>query len=201
METDEKTTVSSVLRQWNDVVIAEYMPLLRFVCRRVKNRTDAEDITQTVMLKGMQKWPDFVPRPGASPGAWLRTIARNAVNDFFRDKRTKSPFVPMNAECDGVQDFCVPSPEEVIQEEQRFRRLNRLLDALPPRVISFMCVWAQQSYGDGMGCRIAAAEAAKSLGLSVSDYENEKKRVRTKVMATLRELNTGTATETPPARS
>lgn len=60
--------------------------VLRHVWYQVPDRTDAEDITQDVFVKAWKsihryRWT------GAPFAAWLFTIARNAVNDYYRSKK------------------------------------------------------------------------------------------------------------------
>jgi len=60
-----------------------FTPIFRYIYLRVKNRTEAEDLTQTVFLKAFQSLPGF--REHGRPFlAYLFTIARNAVIDFWR---------------------------------------------------------------------------------------------------------------------
>lgn len=60
-----------------------FTPIFRYIYLRVKNRTEAEDLAQTVFLKAFQSLPGFREQ-GRPFLAYLFTIARNAVIDFWR---------------------------------------------------------------------------------------------------------------------
>lgn len=60
-----------------------FVPVFRYIYLRVKNKTEAEDLAQTVFLKAYQSLPVFREQ-GRPFLAYLFTIARNAVIDFWR---------------------------------------------------------------------------------------------------------------------
>lgn len=61
----------------------------RFVAHRVPNFADAEDIAQETMLVACAKLSTF---RGGDFQAWLLTIARHRITDYYRAQR-RSPFV------------------------------------------------------------------------------------------------------------
>lgn len=64
-------------------------PRLRnFVRRRVSDAADAEDILQDVLAELVESYR--LPRPVEQVGAWLLTVARNRITDFFRKKRPET---------------------------------------------------------------------------------------------------------------
>jgi RNA polymerase sigma-70 factor (ECF subfamily) len=73
-------------------------PIYRFVYFRVKNRDDAEDLTQTIFFKAWNALPNYkqkkapfsfypVGSQGDSFGAWLYAIARNTITDYWKKKK------------------------------------------------------------------------------------------------------------------
>lgn len=56
-----------------------------FIFSKVKHREDTEDILQEVFLKSMDNMNHF--EPDTNLNAWLYTVTRNAVNDYFRKKK------------------------------------------------------------------------------------------------------------------
>ena len=58
-------------------------PVYRYILLRVRHKETAEDLTQTVFLKAFNSLSKF-REIGKSPLAWLFTIARNTIIDFFR---------------------------------------------------------------------------------------------------------------------
>lgn len=57
-------------------------PVYKYFYFRLGNQRDAEDLTSQTFLQAYQALPRF--RPGASFGAWIFTIARNLLRDFYR---------------------------------------------------------------------------------------------------------------------
>ena len=61
-----------------------YRPLYYFVKKRVNNAQDAEDLTQEIFLKFSRSWDDKVH---TNIKAWLYTIARNSITDYYRTRK------------------------------------------------------------------------------------------------------------------
>jgi RNA polymerase sigma-70 factor (ECF subfamily) len=62
----------------------------RFVMFRIGNAHDAEDLMQLVFLKMIEALPRYESR-GLPFGAWVFRIARNAVIDHIRTRRSHDP--------------------------------------------------------------------------------------------------------------
>lgn len=65
-------------------------PVYRFVLLRVGNAHDAEDLMQRVFMKMIEALPRYQSR-GTPFGAWVFRIARNAVIDHARTRRSHDP--------------------------------------------------------------------------------------------------------------
>ncbi len=68
---------------FEEVYALYYTPLFRYILIRVKNKTEAEDMTQTVFLKiwnAIATWNTN----HTSPLSFFFTVARNTLIDFFR---------------------------------------------------------------------------------------------------------------------
>lgn len=63
-----------------------FTPVFRYVYIRVRNKEEANDLAQTVFLKVFTALPNFKEQ-NKSPLAYLFTVARNAVIDFWRTKK------------------------------------------------------------------------------------------------------------------
>lgn len=61
--------------------------LLRLVRRRLANESDAEDITQDVMLRLAER-PDAAPED--TPMVWLQRVVANASIDYFRRREREA---------------------------------------------------------------------------------------------------------------
>ena len=67
----------------------EYLPrIYRYIALRVRNQTEAEDLTEQVFLRALESSPSFKWR-GAPISSWLFRIARNQVIDYWRTDKSK----------------------------------------------------------------------------------------------------------------
>lgn len=84
-----------------------YEYILQYVRRRVKEKAIAEDITSEVFIKAWRKITDhYVPEPGKNIQAWLATIARNTVIDYYRHRPDR-----LEVQYEDVPDLsAVPMP-------------------------------------------------------------------------------------------
>ena len=57
----------------------------RYIHARVGNREDAEDLTAQVFFEALERWPSY--REQGKVAAWLFTIARRRVADYYRQAR------------------------------------------------------------------------------------------------------------------
>jgi RNA polymerase sigma-70 factor (ECF subfamily) len=61
-------------------------PIFRFVYFRVKDYSDAEDLTQTVFLKAWNALPNYKQKKNPF-SSWLYAIARNTIIDYWKKKK------------------------------------------------------------------------------------------------------------------
>ena len=96
-------------------------PLYRYMLRRLTNVHDAEDLTSQVFMQALAGLAAGQYQKGGCFAAWLFTIARRRLVDFYR----QNPSAPLNDP---------PSPEPglmaVIEKGQDMQRLACLLDQL-----------------------------------------------------------------------
>jgi RNA polymerase sigma factor (sigma-70 family) len=72
--------------------VDRFGPLIHAWCRRWKlQEADAQDVTQTVLLKLARTLPDFVYDPTRSFRSWLRTITQRTWSDFIESQRRGVP--------------------------------------------------------------------------------------------------------------
>src|SRR5688572_17958102 len=102
-----------------------YEPVARFISRRVAG-ADAEDLTSKVFFRLLEQLSAFDPSR-AKVMTWVLAIARNAVIDFYRARRTAVP-VDELAEvlADGAQ-----GPLEALVRGEAERAAAEALARLP----------------------------------------------------------------------
>ena len=71
---------------WGEFTERYGRKILGWCCRWGLQDADAQDVTQTVLLKLVEKMQTFVYDPSRSFRAWLRTVARNAWNDYWEGR-------------------------------------------------------------------------------------------------------------------
>ena len=98
-------------RRIGEVIQREGRKLLRFIRRRVKDQTDAEDILQEVFYELTEAYR--MMKPVEQAGAWLYRVARNRIIDRFRKKQPEFfGEVPEGAD-EGMRfEDLLPSPDD-----------------------------------------------------------------------------------------
>src|ERR1700722_12006351 len=75
----------------------------RFVFfRSGQNRALAEDLTGEIFLKALEHFDSY--NPALSKTAWIRTIARNHLINFWRDRKQTIPLEAEEPEADANAD-------------------------------------------------------------------------------------------------
>jgi len=97
-------------KQIQQTVSGERQRLLGFIRQRVPSLSDAEDVLQEVFYELVEMYR--LTKPIDQTVAWMFTVARNKINDFYRQKKT-----------DALEEIVTVSKEE---EEQL-----SLFDLLP----------------------------------------------------------------------
>jgi len=73
---------------FEEVYSTYYTPLYRYILSRVKNKQEAEDLTQTVFLKIWKALPSWNTNH-TSPLSFFFTVAHNSMIDHFRKNSSK----------------------------------------------------------------------------------------------------------------
>lgn len=74
-------------KAWGEFVDQYGRRIFRWCLRWGLNESDAEDVTQDVLLKLARAMPQFNYDAAKSYRAWLKTITRNAWSDFISTRR------------------------------------------------------------------------------------------------------------------
>jgi len=105
-----------------------YEPILRFIAFRVPSGDDAEDLAQTVFMrfyKNLSNWHD----QGYSPLAYVFTVARSVVADYYRKNKHKK--------VDNSEDILPlimdssARPDEIAQSNQGVEQILHSIQQLP----------------------------------------------------------------------
>jgi RNA polymerase sigma-70 factor (ECF subfamily) len=122
-------------------------PIFRFVFFRVRNRLDAEDLTQNIFLKTWNYLPNYKQKKDPF-SSWLYAIARNTVIDFWRKKKDwsiselgentiKEERKPIDDLIDEEQDLeTIKKLMELLSEEQQEVMILKFIDGLSNKEIS-----------------------------------------------------------------
>jgi RNA polymerase sigma-70 factor, ECF subfamily len=109
--------------------------IYQLALRYLKNREDAEEVAQDVLLKVYQKIEAF--RGDAALSSWIYRITFNAAMSRLREFKQNLPNVPDTARDEGIQpptrevvDWSPFADEEVFRVEMR-KRLVRALQEMP----------------------------------------------------------------------
>ena len=90
-----------------DEIIEKYYPELLAFCINKVNYTDALDITQEVFVKLTEVYPGMRIK---DPRAWLYTVMRNSIADYYREKNAESGLIES-------YDDNIPSEEEETDDD------------------------------------------------------------------------------------
>ena len=129
-----------------------------FFAYRMRNRADAEDLTQQTFERALKSWSRY-DRSRASVATWLLVIARNLLVDHLRADRTARQR-PID-ELDGGHEALVDwgdRPDIGLEPE-----LERALDSLAPRDREILAL--------RFGGELSGLEIAAATGLSLANVQ------------------------------
>ena len=106
---------------------AHYKRVYNFCAYRINNHHDIEDLVSTVFEKVIAKYNTYCPSSG-SIEAWIITIAKNVVNDYYRQKKNK-----VCIQLDFINDIAESTagqPEEILNDLETKKALMNALNVL-----------------------------------------------------------------------
>jgi RNA polymerase sigma-70 factor (ECF subfamily) len=146
---------------------------------------DAQDVTQTVLVKLAQHMRTFAYDPGGSFRGWLRTLTRNAWNDFIAsrgragrgsgDPRAEASLQTVQASDDLVATLEEQFDQEILEEATARVRLR-----VTPRSWDAFRLTALEGR--------SGAEAAQALDMQVAAVFKAKNRVQKLLQEEVRKL-------------
>jgi len=126
---------------------------------------DAQDVTQTVLLKLLVRMKEFRYDPSRSFRAWLKTVARRAWQDFVDRQRLRRPSPSGTASWAMLET--IEAEEDLTRRlEEQFERelLEQAMQSVQPRVAP--CNWQAFCLTTLEG--MPAAEAARRLNMKIA---------------------------------
>lgn len=101
--------------------------LKRCVFSMIRNRDDAEDVVQDVLLKVLRNLPTF--RAESSFRTWMTRVAINEVSQFYRRQKVRPITLPP-VDLDSFQSPSM-SPHGSLDSDETIRKLRRAVAGLP----------------------------------------------------------------------
>lgn len=102
--------------------------ILVYLCERVSNTQDAEDLLLEVFLAAFNS-DLLLALPARQQLAWLRRVARNKAIDRYRHI-ARLAFVPLD-QARATADEQL-TPQQLVERRQAYERLSRVIGQLPP---------------------------------------------------------------------
>lgn len=134
-----------------DPLVRHYAPRIRaYVQRMVRDREEAEDLTQETFLKAYRALPRFDAERAFKP--WIFAIATNTALNAIRSRKRRGE----QLELDPVRH--APLTDEASNSGDRAERLERAMADLAPRAAQLITL----HYHEGLSLR----EAGAILGMS-----------------------------------
>jgi RNA polymerase sigma factor (sigma-70 family) len=113
-----------------DIVETYRTKLTGFIRRRVKRLEDAEDIAQDVFYQLAEA--ERLLKPIEEVAAWIYTVARNRITDYYRKKRP-----------DLMNEIQVEDDEEGLRKD--FDTLAGVADGTPETEYLHSVIWAEMA--------------------------------------------------------
>jgi RNA polymerase sigma-70 factor (ECF subfamily) len=139
-EAEERRLVEAAQRdpaRFGDLYEQYFELVYAYVARRVRNRSEAEDLTAEVFRKALQNLPRF-KWTGAPFAAWLFRIASNMIIDRAKRAAREANSEPslrvglMPRDESGALSSAMPTQEEQLEQSERsavlFRAVGELAD-------------------------------------------------------------------------
>lgn len=139
-------------------------PIYFMLLKMVNNKDDADDLTVEAFGKAFRRLDQYTPQFAFS--TWLFKIATNNCIDYIRKKRIKAISIDQGFQTDdgdtieiSVKDS-VLDPAEMLQKEERIRKMRTIVDKLKPRYRKLV----EMRYFDEMAYEEIAEELKLPLG-------------------------------------
>lgn len=154
---------------------------------------DAEDVTQTVLLRLVKRLRDFRYDPGRSFRGWLTAVTRNVLCDYLTEQRRErgsgDSEILLLLENVEAREGLVRQVEAELDQELLEEALRRVRPQVSPRHWEAFRLTALEGQ--------SGAETAARLGMLVATVYTTKSKVQKLVRAELSRLEGDPETPTP----
>jgi RNA polymerase sigma-70 factor (ECF subfamily) len=154
--------------------------IYNYVSVRINHPQDTEDLVSDIFLQVVKNLPKFNNRYEFSFGAWVFTIARNVVIDFYRQKGC----TPQELKLEEIANESINSdPCVLLIEREKHFELYDLLNVLPDRrreVVTLKYFGGLRNLEIAQIMGIDERTVASHLSRGLKDlYEAYKKKLKT----------------------
>jgi RNA polymerase sigma-70 factor (ECF subfamily) len=173
---------------WSEFV-GLYGPVIYGWCRRWKlQESDAQDVTQNVLLRLASKLPEFAYDPARSFRAWLKTLTHHAWKDYLdkhsaQDRGSGDSAVADLLKSTAARDALMTRLEEAFDQELLALAVARVRDRVAPQT------WEAYRLTAVEGMR--GAEAAALVSMQVGQVYVAKQRVQKLLQEEIERLEIG----------
>jgi RNA polymerase sigma-70 factor (ECF subfamily) len=123
----EVTEEEDITAVFENIFETHYKRVYNFCAYRINNHHDTEDLVSSVFEKVIRKYGTY--RPSTVPlEAWIITIAKNVVNDYFR-KNKKRVYIPLEL-VNNAASAVSGQPEAILIACENNAALMRALNVL-----------------------------------------------------------------------
>ncbi len=151
MQTQDKAVASALSQRFRPALIA-------FFLRRIRNHTEAEDLTQEVLLRVAQRGAQI---DASRPDAYIFQIAANLLRDRGRRNIVRATYQSgLAADASWVEEL---DPDRVLQAKQSLATVLSALRELPERTRTVFVLFRLEN--------MKQREIADMLGISVRTVE------------------------------
>ena len=112
---------------FEEIFDAHYKRVFNFCAYRINNHHDTEDLVSIVFEKVITKYKTYRPQFGTLE-AWIITIAKNVVNDYFRKKKIKA-YIQLDFS-NEIPASSTEQPEEILINRENKIALMGALNVL-----------------------------------------------------------------------
>jgi RNA polymerase sigma-70 factor (ECF subfamily) len=196
-ESSSSTRISLLVRIQNDPsdqqawaeFVKRYGPKIHAWTRQWRlQESDAEDVTQNVLLKLATKLRTFTYDPALSFRAWLRTLTQNALSDFLSERRQPA----QGGGDSGMLDILETVEARADLESQLSAAFDReLLEEAMARVQARVAPHRWLAFQLTAVEGISGAEVAARLNMKVASVYTAKNQVNKMVQEVIQKLEQG----------